>query len=105
MRITKFVYRYYAERNVKRNGVFSEFQKDRKISIHEIINHNGGIISHEEKKFFMARSNDIVLLHMVRKRESLESFMWQLEKDDMHKRRFFNFKKWAKRIAEDRRMR
>ena len=100
MIINKQVATYYNERINKKSKLFKEFNDKPTVSIHDIIKINEQQ-SYDEKRFFMARGNDLNLLRSVRKREgSIECYMFKFKLDDGHKRRYYNFIKWWKKLQE-----
>ncbi len=99
MKINKLVFAYYSERLPYQGGLFAEYANNKRVSIHQIVNHNGGAEPYDVNRFFMARSNDLNLLRSVISRGgNVERYMWRMSIDPGHKRRFHNFQKWAKRI-------
>ena len=97
--ITPVVFRYYTERQFKRDGLF-DLDRPLSVNVHTIVNLNAGEPPYLVKSFFMARKNDLALLKMVRERESLTRYLFQFQLDSGHRRRYYNFKKWLKKIAE-----
>lgn len=96
--LTKAVQRYYEERTAKKSSLFGATAKYR-ICIHDIVNLNGTDHGWKVGKFFMDRSNDLVLLRMIRKKSELSRYLYEFQLDEKHRRRYFNFKKWSKKIG------
>lgn len=88
MKMTNDVIQYFMERKVKSKLFTIKY----KINIHEIINHNTGL-----KRVI---NNDVALLRSVKNYRSLLSYFLEHKLDPLHKRRYYNFKKYAKKILK-----
>jgi len=92
------VMNYYTER-LNKNSLFNKQAK--KISIHRIINLNAKQQPNYENRIFMtARGNDINLLKMVGRDKSRTflNYLGEYKLSANHERRYYNFKKWMKKL-------
>lgn len=87
--------RFYSEQKIKGSKAYNALKN--KISIHDIILLNSNI---KKDNFLLARKNDIHLLKLARKNHdgTLKKYLYEFKKSSGHERRFYNFKKWYKKI-------
>lgn len=96
MQINSTIAQFYAEQKTKHSKLFKAHYKN-KVSIHEVININAGI---KNDRFMLARKNDVNLLRLVIKNDNnLIIYLQKFQLDYGHKRRYYNFKKYLKRLA------